>query len=92
MFSPADSLLLRLDRRRNTQWGSGEMSMAPQPKGMSDCGIWYAPDCFLENLENISPLLSSIFIEYYPRYRTIVATKFDVIVPMLKGLCAADAM
>jgi hypothetical protein len=54
MFSPADSLLLRFDRRRNTQWGSGEMSMAPGPKGISGCGIWYAPDYFLENLDNIA--------------------------------------
>jgi len=46
----------------------------------------------LENLENITPLLSSILIEYYPEYRTIVATKFEVIAPMLKGLCAAEIM
>jgi hypothetical protein len=86
VFHPNESLLLRFDKRRSTIWGSGEMSMAPNPKGMSGCGVWYIPDYFVQNLENITSMLSSIFIEYHPRYRTTVATKFEVIVPLLKGL------
>jgi hypothetical protein len=92
IFHPDESLLLRFDKRRSTIWSSGEISMAPNPEGMSGCGIWYIPDYFVQNLDNITPMLSSIFIEYHPSYRTIVATKFEVITPLLKGLAATKTL
>jgi hypothetical protein len=89
VFHPRESLLVKLDRRRSHIWDSGEMSMAPKLKGMSGCGLWYVPNYFVEDLENVVPHLAAIFIEYHPNYRTAVATKFEVIAPLLQGLRAA---
>jgi hypothetical protein len=85
-FTPYQNLLLHLDRRRSTIWGSGEMSMSPKTKGLSGCGVWYVPDYFVENIETIRPLLSGIFIEYYREFRIAAVTKFEMIAPLLKGL------
>jgi hypothetical protein len=90
VFHPDESLLLAFDKRRSTIFGSGQMSMAPNPKGMSECGVWYVTDYFVQNLDTTIAMLSAIFIEYHPNYHTTVATKFEVIKPLLKGLSSTD--
>jgi len=55
-------------------------------------GVWYIHDSFVQNHDNIIPMLSSILIEYHPSYRTIVSTKFEVFIPILKGLTTTKTL
>jgi hypothetical protein len=73
------NLLLTYDRRRSGFIAGGDMNMSPYPKGLSGCGVWYIPNYFVENIQNVKFNLSAILIEYHPSRRTIVATKFEVI-------------
>lgn len=92
VFHPGESLLVKLDRRRSRIWGSPDMSMATKLKGMSGSGMWYVPNYFVEDFHNVIPYLAGIFIEYHPNFRTAVATKFEVFVPILKGLQAVKSL
>ena len=92
VFHPAESLLVKLDRRRSQIWGSGEKSMAPKLKGISGGGMWYVPNYFVQDLDNVVPYLAGIFIEYHPNFRTAVATKFEVFAPLIKGIQAAKTL
>jgi hypothetical protein len=85
-FQQSQNLLLQYDRRRSTLLGSGQMSISSYPKGLSGCGVWYIPDYFVQDLQNISPYLSGIIIEYHQNYRTLVATKIEPIDILLKGM------
>lgn len=49
-----------------------EMNMAPDPSGISGCGLWYVPSYF-ESIPRF--FLTGIMIEHHKEKNAMVATK-----------------
>lgn len=77
-------LMLEFDQRRSTIMGTGVKSASPSPQGISGCGIWYVPDYFVEDLQNVDIKLAAILIEYFPEYRLLAAVKMDQVDALIR--------
>jgi hypothetical protein len=82
-FNKQQSILLSFNRRRSCFMFEGGMNISPNPKGISGCGLWYIPSYFTEE---ITFKLAGIMVEYHNELNTVVATKNEVIIPLILAL------
>jgi hypothetical protein len=77
---------LGYNRRRGRLLGVNEMSMAPDPQGISGCGLWYITSYFMEDISKVEYRLSGIMTEYFQNENAVMATKIERVLAILKSI------
>jgi hypothetical protein len=76
--------LLGYDKRRSTILGTGEMSMGPDPTGISGCGFWRIKDYLVQDINKVEVALVGIMYSKYPKRRVIVGGNIEMIGNLLE--------
>lgn len=84
-------LLLEYDQRRSSKGGSHTISMAPDPTGISGCGVWLVKSKSGED-EGVSLKLAGLAAEQFEDLRLLVAMKMDLVHMVLQQFLAGKAL
>lgn len=77
---------LGYNRRRGQYMGMNEMSMAPEPQGISGCGLWYITSYFMEDISKVDYRLSGIMTEYFQTENAVLAAKIEGVLAILSRI------
>ena len=83
-FTKERHTLLGYDKRRSTILGSGEMSMGPDPTGISGCGFWRIKNYLVDDVNKVNVALVGIMYSKYPKRRIIVGSNIEMIANLLE--------
>ncbi|OJW80263.1 MAG: hypothetical protein BGO69_05375 [Bacteroidetes bacterium 46-16] len=84
-FDRSNTILLNFNKRKSRIVAADDMTMSPDPQGISGCGIWYIQSYEIADPAEADFYLMGIIIEHDADKRLLIGTRSEVIASLLQA-------